>query len=550
VRYFPTLEEPKGDAVKGLMQDFPLTIQHIFWRAEKLFGEKEIVSKLPEGLHRYTYKDFVERVRKLAGALLEAGVKPGDRVATFAWNHYRHHELYYAVPCIGAVLHTLNIRLFADQLIYIANHAEDKLVFFDASLAQLFDSVSPEFKTVEKFIRMGEGDSKTEAVDYEELIGAAKKVEQWPEVDENQAAGMCYTSGTTGNPKGVLYSHRSTMLHAFGVNTGNANGFREDDVTLAIVPMFHAMAWGQPYTATMAGAKQVYPGPFLDPPSLCGLLQDEKVTVSAGVPTIWTGVLDELEKNKYDLSSIRFLTAGGAAVPRSMIEAFDKHGLGLTQGWGMTETSPVCALGHLKSAFYDEDEDTRFRVRSKTGFLIPGVELRIVDDGGNELPWDGKAFGEIQVRGPWIASDYYNDPRSAESFSDGWLRTGDVATVDEFGYLQIVDRTKDLVKSGGEWISSVELEKELMGHPAVQEAAVIGVQHEKWTERPLACVVLKEGADASREEIIEFLEGKVAKWWLPDDVVFIPEVPKTSVGKFDKKVLREKFAGYQLPTSS
>ena len=534
--------------MKGLMQDFPLTIQHIMWRAEKLFKEKEIVSKLPSGLHRYAYAEFAERVRRLAAALIDAGVKPGDRVATFAWNHYRHHELYFAVPCIGAVLHTLNIRLFPEQLIYIANHAEDRFVFFDDSLVSVLDPISAEFTTVERFIKMGEGDSRTESVDYEEFIGSYDPIDQWPAVDENAAAGMCYTSGTTGNPKGVVYSHRSTVLHSFGVNTGNANGLKEGDVTLAIVPMFHAMAWGQPYSATMAGCTQVYPGPFLDPASLLDLMQSERVTVSAGVPTIWIGVLDELSKNGYDLSSVRLLTAGGAAVPRSMIESFDSNGLSLVQGWGMTETSPVCALGHLKSSLQDEDDETKFRVKAKTGFLIPGVELRIVDDEGKELPWDGKSFGEIQVRGPWIASDYYNDPRSADSFMDGWLRTGDVATVDELGYLQIVDRTKDLVKSGGEWISSVELEKEIMGHPAVLEAAVIGVPHAKWTERPLACVVLRENMEASSDEIITFLDGKVAKWWLPDDVVFIAEVPKTSVGKFDKKVLREKFEGHKLPT--
>lgn len=534
--------------VEGLMQDFPLTIQHLFWRGERLFPEKEIVSKMPDGLHRYTYREFAERTRRLAGALLAAGVRPGDRIATFAWNHYRHHELYFAVPCIGAVLHTLNIRLFSDQLIYVANHAEDRFVFFDASLSPALEPVAGDLGTVERYVRMGPGESGIDAVDYEEFLQTGEPVAQWPALDERAAAGMCYTSGTTGNPKAVVYSHRSTFLHSLGIATGNANGFAEGDVTLAIVPMFHAMAWGQPYAATMAGCKQVYPGPFLDPASICSLISQEHVTISAGVPTIWIGVLDELDRNKHDMSSVRFLSAGGAAVPRYLIEAFEKrHGLTLLQGWGMTETSPVCALGHLKSHLRDLPEDERFAVQARTGFMIPGVEFRIVDEEGQELPWDGKSFGEIQVRGPWIASSYYNDPRSSDSFDGEWLRTGDVATVDELGYFQIVDRTKDLVKSGGEWISSVELEKEIMGHPAVLEAAVIGVAHRKWGERPLACVVLRQGMTATKEEIVEYLRGRVAKWWLPDDVVFIDEVPKTSVGKFDKKVLREKFAGYKLP---
>lgn len=537
--------------MQGLMQDFPLTIQHLFWRGEKLFPEKEIVTQTPEGIHRYTYREFARRVRKLAAALLEFGIKPGDRVATFAWNTFRHHELYFAVPCIGAVLHTLNIRLFGEQLIYIANHAEDRLIFFDDSLSDVLEPMIPELGTVERYIKMGPGSSTIQADDYEEFISASSPLQAWPEIEETAAAGMCYTSGTTGNPKGVVYSHRSTYLHSLGIATGNANAFRESDVTLAIVPMFHAMAWGQPYAATMAGCNQVYPGQFLDPKSVCKLIEQERVTVSAGVPTVWIGVIAELDSGGYDTSSIRFITAGGAAVPRGLIEGFKKrHDIELMQGWGMTETSPVCCLGHLKSSLFHLPEDEQLDYRAKTGFFIPGVEFRIADDDGKELPWDGESVGEVQVRGPWIASAYYNDPRSNASFIDGWLRTGDVATVDEYGYLQLVDRTKDLVKSGGEWISSVELETKIMSHPAVLEAAVIGVEHSKWTERPLACVVLKEEENITKDEVIAHLEGTVAKWWLPDDVVFLDEIPKTSVGKFDKKVLREKFAGYRLPTEA
>lgn len=520
--------------LEGLMQDFPLTVHHIFWRAERLFGDKQIVSALGDGSrHRYAYADMTSRVRRLAGALLAGGVKPGDRIATFAWNHYRHLELYFAVPMIGAVLHTLNIRLHPDQLAYIANHAEDSWVFYDPDLTSEKEAFASEAKAVERWMSLDD--------DYEALLDSAEPLGDWPEIDEMAAAGMCYTSGTTGDPKGVLYSHRSTFLHAMGTATGNANGFMETDTTLAVVPMFHAMAWGQPYAATMSGCKQVYPGPHLAPDRLVELIETEQVTLSAGVPTVWIGVLDELDKGGHDLSSLRFINSGGAPCPRSVIEGFARHGIDLLQGWGMTETSPVCALGHLRSSLVDLPEDERFRYLAKTGFMIPGVEFRIVDDVGSELPWDGEAFGELQVKGPWIASAYYQDPRSAQAFDDGWLKTGDVATVDQHGYFQIVDRTKDLVKSGGEWISSVELEKEIMGHPEVIEAAVIGTPDEKWGERPLALVVARPGAELSKQDVISHLEGKVADWWLPDEVVFIDEVPKTSVGKFDKRALRERF---------
>jgi len=523
------------------MQDFPLTIHHIFYRAERLFPEKTIVSLLPEGTHRYTYGDFAGRVRRLAAALVSAGVKPGDRVATFAWNHYRHHELYYAVPCIGAVLHTLNIRLHAEQLAYIVEHAKDKMVFYDGALEEALLPVSAKVDCVERYVKMGVGGGAIEADGYEDFL-SADAIANWPTLAEDEAAGLCYTSGTTGNPKGVLYSHRSTVLHAFGVNSGSAHGLMESDTTLTIVPMFHAMAWGYPYAATMAGCDQVHPGPNLDPASLLGAIQSEKVTISAGVPTVWVGVLDELDRGSWDVSSVRSFVSGGAAMPRSLMEGFARHGVEMVQGWGMTETSPVCAHGHVKKSL----EGNRFEVAAKTGLIIPGVELRLVDDKGAEVSWDGESFGEIQVRGPWIASAYYEDDVT-DPLSEGWLRTGDVATMDANGYLLIVDRTKDLVKSGGEWISSVELEKHIMAHPAVLEAAVIGVPDELWSERPLACVVVRQGFELDKKAVIGFLSDKVAKWWLPDDVVFIEEVPKTSVGKFDKKVLRERFGVTQAP---
>lgn len=530
--------------MNGLMQDFPLTIHHLLWRAERLFPEREVVSRDPEGLRRSTYGALARRVRKLAGALAAAGVRRGDRVATFAANTSRHLELYFAVPCIGAVLHTINVRFSPDQVAFTAGHAADRFLFFDASVAHLLEPAAGRLGTVERFVRMGPGESPVEAIDYEELVERAEPVTEWPRLDERAAAGLCYTSGTTGRPRGVLYSHRSTLLHAFGIATGSAFGYREDDVALTVVPMFHAMAWGQPYAAAMAGCKQVFPGPFPGPATLLELMEAERVTVSAAVPTVWIGVLEELERRAYDLSSVRLLAAGGAAVPATLVEAFHRrHGITVLPSWGMTEISPVGSLGHLKSALAGAPAERRYEMLSTAGLAIPGIELRIVDPLGAELPWDGRALGELQVRGPWVASAYYPGEHAGASFAGEWLRTGDVATVDEWGYVRIVDRTKDLVKSGGEWISTVELERALMSHPAVFEAAVIGVADARWGERPLAFVALRAGASATGQELLGHLASRFPRWWLPEEVRFVPEVPKTSVGKFDKRALRERYGG-------
>ncbi|MBV8305016.1 MAG: long-chain fatty acid--CoA ligase [Acidimicrobiia bacterium] len=538
--------------MRGLMQDYPLALPHIFHRAERLFPAKEVVTATATGTERMTYGRWAERTRRVAGVLDQLGISGDGRVGTFAWNTGRHLELYFAAPCSGRVLHTLNIRLFADQLTYIVNHAEDEVIFVDRSLiGQLWPLVG-EFKTVRHYVVMDDGKGPIpddpRIVDYEELVGGADPVEFRID-DENQAAAMCYTSGTTGNPKGVVYSHRSMFLHSMGVLMTDALGISESDVILPVVPMFHANVWGLGHAAPFVGASLVMPGPDLSPGAIVGLLESEGVTIAAGVPTIWMGVLPALDGR--DVSSLRKIVCGGSAVPRSLSEAYrEKTGLPITQAWGMTETSPVASLGHVKSTLRNRPADELADLRATQGLGAPGVDLRIIDpESGEEAPWDGKTSGELQARGPWIASDYYNDPRSRESFTpDGWLRTGDVAVIDPEGYIRLVDRTKDLVKSGGEWISSVELENELMAHPKIAEAAVIGVAHERWVERPLACVVLAQGEELTKDEIIEFLTQRVAKWWLPDDVVFIDEVPKTSVGKFSKKDLRARCAGYQLPT--
>ena len=506
-------------------------------------------------MHRYTYGDFHHRVLRLMGALKAAGVKPGDRVATFAWNRYQHLELYFAVPCLGAVLHMLNIRLSTDQLTYLINHAEDRMIFVDESLAEQLAPVQEHCKGVERFVVMREGGSQRFGLrgetEYEDFLASAEPVTELPELDENTACALCYTSGTTGNPKGVVYSHRSTFLHTMGAMTADSLGASERDVILPVVPMFHANAWGLAHAAVATGAGLVMPGPNMVPKAIAEMIEVEKVTVAAGVPTIWMGVLPELEGR--DTSSLRAIPCGGSAVPKALSEAYRAQtGLPILQAWGMTETSPIASTGRIKSYLEDElDDDALADLRATQGLPSIGVDARVVDQvTGERVPWDGETRGELQVAGPWIAREYYDDDRSPESFTDdGWLKTGDVATVTAEGYLRLVDRTKDVIKSGGEWISSVELENEIMAHPAVAEAAVIGVSHPKWQERPLACVVVAEGQALTAEELQGFLEERVAKWWLPDDIVFIDEVPKTSEGKFSKKDLRERFADHVLPTA-
>src|SRR5947209_8680735 len=529
--------------MRSTMPDFPLTLQHFLWRSTTLFPTKQIVTRRETGRHRYTYADFGRRVAQLAHALKELGVGPGDRVGTLAWNNYRHLELYFATPCSGAVLHTLNPRLFPEHLAYVINDAEDKVIFVDASLLPALQRIASQLKGVKQFVVMSDVASPngelTPLASYEELIAGYPTTYPWPNLDERDAAAMCYTSGTTGKPKGVVYSHRSSVLHSFGIAIGGGIGLQESDSILPIVPMFHANAWGLPYAATMLGAKQVFADRFLDPVSLTELIRDERVSFSAGVPSVWIPLLQHLDKTGTDLAGLRMFV-GGSALSAGLYDGLTRHGIDTNQGWGMTETSPVAACATIKSSMKDTDPKA---IRLKQGLPLAGVELRLADvDSGTPVAWDGKSVGEIQVRGPWVTAGYYRGVDADRFTADGWLRTGDVANVDSEGYAQIVDRTKDLVKSGGEWISSVELESAIMGHPKVLEAAVIGVPHPKWQERPVAYVVAKpefKGA-VTQAEIIEFLTPLVAKWWLPDEVRFVDEIPKTSVGKFDKKVIREQ----------
>jgi fatty-acyl-CoA synthase len=535
--------------MQGLMMDYQLTLQHFYNRAVRIFPRKEIVTQTDTGLHRYTIGEWGKRTAQLANALHRAGVKEGERIATFGWNTYRHLELYFAIPCIGAVLHTLNIRLFADQLAYIINNAEDSIIFVDGDLVPILESLADRLTSVKQYVIMGEAPSATgklqPSVDYEAFIAGQPEQYDWPQLDEKTAAAMCYTSGTTGNPKGVVYSHRSTFLHSMGAGLADALALSERDTILPVVPMFHANAWGLLHAGIMMGSKIVLPGRFMDPFRIAQLMAQERATVAAGVPTIWIGLLNVLEKELVDLSALRAIYCGGSAVPRSLIEGLQRKNLNIVQAWGMTETSPLASVSRLRSYQLDLPLDEQFRVRAKQGTVVPGVDFRVVDlETGQEAPWDGETYGELQVRGPWIASAYYKDSESSAKFAEGWLRTGDVAVVDEDGVIQLVDRTKDLVKSGGEWISSVELEGLVMGHSKVLEACVIGMPDPKWDERPLAFVVAKPDftGQITKEEIIDYLRPHVAKWWLPDDVVFVDAIPKTSVGKFDKKVLRSQYA--------
>jgi fatty-acyl-CoA synthase len=530
--------------ITSTMQDFPLTITAVLRHGMRVYADAECVTWTDAGPRRATYGTIGANAGRLAHALTRLGVQAGDRVGTFMWNSQEHMEAYLAIPSMGAVLHTLNIRLFPEQLAYVINHGEDKVVLVDDSLVPVLAKVVSELTSVECFVIVGDGDASALGTDrpiarYSELLAQESSDFAWPEIDERQAAAMCYTSGTTGNPKGVAYSHRSAFLHSMAALTGNALDLSERDRILMIVPMFHANAWGIPYAAFLCGASLVMPGRFLQAEPLTRMVKEERVTFSGAVPTIWADIYRYGEAHDIDLSSVRMIVCGGSAVPRSLMENFEKkYGVRIIQAWGMTETSPLAAVAHPPASVAIGSAD-EMDWRARTGRVVGGVEIRIVDDAGTCLPWDGEAVGEIEVRGPWITASYYRDP-SPEKFDDGWLRTGDVGSVSPEGYIQITDRAKDVIKSGGEWISSVELENLLMGHPDVLEASVIGVPDPRWDERPLACVVRCGGSRVDAAELATYLAGHVAKWQVPERWAFIEEVPKTSVGKFDKKVLRAR----------
>ncbi len=542
--------------MKGLMMETQLLVSSIAKHAEKFHGDREIVSvTLDNPRHRYTYREAMARARQLANALVRLGVKQGDRVASLAWNDYRHLEVYYGVSGSGYVCHTINPRLFPEQIVYIINHAEDRFICVDAMFVPLLEAVADKIPGVEGFIVMTDEAHMPEtalpnAMCYETLLAEEPADFDWPEFDERTASALCYTSGTTGNPKGVLYDHRSTILHAYGTLAIDVAGMSSRDVVLPVVPFFHVNAWGIPYSGLMAGAKLVLPGPKMgDGEALYGLMDSEDVTMALGVPTVWLALLQYTEKAGKRLDKLERSLVGGAAVPRAMIEAFrDKHGVELRQGWGMTETSPIGTVNTIKAGLESLSSDEQLDLATKAGRGIFGVEIRIVDDNGEEQPWDGEAFGALQVRGPWVCSDYFKlDGSSGSHTDDGWFETGDVATIDPQGYVAITDRTKDVIKSGGEWISSIELENTAMGHPAVAEAAVIGVAHPKWTERPLLVVTRAEGKEVDKDELLAYFDGKVASWWVPNDVVFVDELPHTATGKVKKIELRKQFAEYRLP---
>jgi len=529
----------------------PLTLTHIFERAEKYFPRSAIVSRLPDrSLDRATYADFCRRARALAGALTRLGLKRGDRVATLMWNHYAHLEAYFAIPCAGGVVHTLNLRLHPDDIGWIANHAGDRFLIVDDVLLPLYEKMrgATSFERVVVVplsgapVPAGKGGYE----DYEALLAAAAPLDL-PRLDEDEPAGMCYTSGTTGRPKGVVYSHRALVLHSLASALPDVMGLANGDTVCPVVPMFHVNAWGIPFSAVMAGSALAFPGPHLDPVSLLDLYQSERVTLTAGVPTIWSGILQALEREpgRWKLVPGMRMVVGGAAAPESMIRGFDRFGLRALHGWGMTETAPVATVNYLKRGLAPAATDEGYALRAKQGLPLPFVEVRAMTPQG-EAPWDGAAMGELEVRGPWIAGAYHDlADEDGRWTADGWFRTGDVVTIDEHGYVKITDRIKDLIKSGGEWVSSVDLENALTGHPKVAEAAVIGVPDAKWGERPLAVVVLKEGAQATPEELHGFLAPRFSRIWLPDRYEFVPEIPRTSTGKMLKAKLREQYGGWR-----
>lgn len=539
----------------GQMMNLPLTITSIMEFTEQAHGSAEIVSITADNpLHRYTYSDAFRRTRQLANALAAAGVQSGDRIATLAWNDYRHFELYYATSCSGAVCHTINPRLFPEQVEYIVNHAEDRLVFVDPAFLPLLEALQEKMPSVQGYIVLTDAQhmpqtSLQNASDYESFISGQPETFTWPELDENAASALCYTSGTTGNPKGVLYSHRSTVLHSYGVALPDAMGISAHSTILPIVPMFHVNAWGLPYSAPMAGAKLVLPGDKMgDGETLQRLIEQEQVDISAGVPTVWLALLGYLRESGKKIESLQRVVVGGAACPLAIMEEFrDMHDVYTHHAWGMTETSPLGAFNALKPGMAELPVEQLDAIKLKQGRPIFGVDLRIVNDEGEVQPWDGQSTGEVRVRGNWIASGYYRMDDTDALDADGYFGTGDVASMDETGYMRITDRTKDVIKSGGEWISSIDLENAAVGHPAVAEAAVIGVPHPRWTERPLLIIVKAPGAVLEKEEILAYLDDKVAKWWIPEDAVFVEEIPHTATGKISKKDLREQFADYQSP---
>ncbi len=540
--------------MQGLMMDMPLLISSLLSHADRYHGDAEIVSRLVEdgSLHRYTYRAAHARARKLANALRRLKIKEGQRVATLAWNGYRHFELYFAVSGSGAVLHTINPRLHPDQVAWIVNDADDQLVCFDLTFAPIIDAIAEKCPGVKGWVAMTDrahmpAMKNLEPLCYEDLVAAESDDFQWPSLDERTAACLCYTSGTTGNPKGVLYSHRSTILHAYAAALPDGLNLSGREVILPVVPMFHVNAWTLPYVGAMVGAKLVFPGAQLDGPSVCELFESEGVTFSAGVPTVWLAVLQYLQKAGRKPATLRRLLVGGSACPPALMETFQRDlGVRMIHGWGMTEMSPLGTIGNLKHKHESLPQNEQFAVALKQGRPPFGVDLKIVDPEGRELPRDGKASGDLLVRGPWIISSYFKGEKSP--LVDGWFPTGDVATIDPDGYMQITDRSKDVIKSGGEWISSIDLENVAMSHPAVAMAAVIAARHPKWDERPLLVVVKKPGQAVTRDDLLKFYDGKIAKWWLPDDVVFIDALPLGATGKVQKNKLREQFREHRLPT--
>jgi 3-(methylthio)propionyl---CoA ligase len=540
----------------GSMMQQPLLISSLLTHAERHHGEQEVVSRRVEGdLHRTTYRELAARARRMANALAERGIRMGDRVATLAWNGYRHMELYYAVSGSGAVLHTLNPRLHPDQVVWIADHAEDQVLFFDLSFLPLIEAIAGRVKTIKAFVAMTDRAHMPTAAGvpnllcYEELVEAQSDRFEWPVFDENTASSLCYTSGTTGNPKGALYSHRSTVLHTFGSALPDALNISAREVILPVVPMFHVNAWGLPYAACLAGAKLVFPGPFLDGKSLHELFEGEGVTVSAGVPTVWQGLLAHVESNNLKFRTMRRTIIGGSACPPAMMSAFqDRYDVQVLHAWGMTELSPLGTACVLKPHQQALPPEQRLALQAKQGRAVYGVDMKIVDDEGRELPHDGKASGELMVRGPWVIARYFKDD-GGDPLVDGWFPTGDVATIDTDGFMQITDRSKDVIKSGGEWIGSIDLENVAMAHPAVAMAACIAARHPKWDERPLLVVVKKPGAEVTRHELLQFYEGKIARWWTPDDVVFVDAIPLGATGKMQKNKLRDQFREHRLPTA-